>query len=247
MSERRSRFIAAAPGLPELPPPVRDGIVLGAAVGIFGAGFGVLAVTTGLSIAQAMAMSMLVFTGGSQFAAVGVIDSGGTVAAALGSALLLAARNGIYGLTVSRLLPGPWWKRAVAAHLTIDESTALATGQDGDQQRATAFWAAGLSVFVFWNVGTFLGALSGSGLGDPASLGLDAAFPAGFIALVMPALRKRPGRAAATVGGLIALVCVPLTPAGVPILAAAIAAPVVLGFQGLPRAPQGPPEGERKQ
>ena len=209
-------------------PPVRDGIVLGAAVGVFGAGFGVLAVTTGLSIAQAMAMSVLVFTGGSQFAAVGVIDSGGTVTAAIGSALLLGARNGIYALTVSRLLPGAWWKRLIAAHLTIDESTAMATGQNEERHRAPAFWAAGLSVFVFWNVGTLLGALSGSGLGDPSDLGLDAAFPAGFIALVVPALRRAPARAAAALGGLIALVCIPLTPAGVPILAAAVAAPIVL-------------------
>ncbi|MCP3912236.1 MAG: AzlC family ABC transporter permease [Actinomycetia bacterium] len=233
MSSRRNRFIAAAPGLPGLPSPVRDGIVLGAAVGVFGAGFGVLAVTTGLSIAQAMAMSLLVFTGGSQFAAVGVIDSGGTLAAALGSALLLAARNGIYGLTVSRLLPGVWWRRAIAAHLTIDESTALATGQADDRDRAQAFWAAGLSVFVFWNLGTLIGAVSGSGLGDPADLGLDAAFPAGFVALAMPAIRRRPGLLAAAIGGLIALVCIPLTPAGVPILAAAAAAPAVLAIVGL--------------
>ncbi len=119
-------------------------------------------------------------TGASQFAAVGVIGAGGSPISAAGSALLLAARNGLYGMTVSEFITGSRVKRTVAAHLTIDESTALAIGQKDPGNREAAFWAGGLSVFLFWNLGTLVGALGGTALGDPAKLGLDAAFPGGI-------------------------------------------------------------------
>jgi 4-azaleucine resistance transporter AzlC len=213
----------------------RDALVLGAAVGVFGVSFGVLAAAEGLGVAKACALSLLVFTGASQFAAVGVLAGGGTIGAALGSALLLAARNAVYGVVMAptmrhRSLP----RRLLAAQLVIDESTAMATGQERAADREGAFWLTGASVFVFWNLGTLLGALAGDAIGDPETYGLDAAFPAGFVALLAPHLRTRRGLAAALSGALIALVLVPLTPAGTPILAAALGVvPAVLLF-GVP-------------
>src|SRR4029450_11560862 len=208
----------------------RDALAIGVAVGVFGVTFGVLAVATGLTVAQACAMSLLVFTGGSQFAAVGVIDAGGSPASAVGSALLLAARNGMYGVALSRTIRVRGGRRLVASHLVIDESTAMATAQADPETAERAFWLTGTSVFVCWNLGTLLGALGGDAIGDPATFGLDAAFPAGFLALIAPSLRRRDGQAAAVAGGLIALVTIPLVPAGVPILLAAVGVvPGVLG------------------
>jgi 4-azaleucine resistance transporter AzlC len=173
-------------------------------------------------------MSLLVFTGASQFAAVGVLAAGGSPASALGSALLLAARNGVYGLALHRTLRGPRLRRLLAAQLVIDESTAMALGQADPRHAARAFWVTGVSVFVFWNLGTLAGALGGDALGDPERWGLDAAFPAGFIALAVPHLATRAGRVAAVTGAVVALVAVPLTPAGAPILLASLGAVVAL-------------------
>lgn len=209
--------------------------MLGLAVGVFGVSFGVLAVASGLTASQACAMSLLVFTGASQFAAVGVIGSGGSTAAALGSALLLAARNGAYGLSLSDVVAGRLGTRLVAAHLVIDESTAMATAQRERAERTKGFWLAGLSVFVCWNLGTLVGALGGDTIGDPERYGLDAAFPAGFVALLVPHLRTLDGRLAAVIGAAVALVLVPVAPAGVPVLAASAA--VLLGLR--PRAKGG--------
>lgn len=218
--------------------------MLGAAVGAFGISFGVLAVASGLSAAQAMAMSLLVFTGASQFAAVGVIDAGGSTVAALGSALLLGARNAAYGLSMSKVLTGSLPRRLLASHLVIDESTAMATSQTNDRDRQRAFWWAGGSVFVFWNIGTLLGALGGDAIGDPQRYGLDAAFPAGFVALVVPHLKSLEGRLAAVMGFAIALVLVPVAPSGVPILAASVA--VLLGLR-TPSRTEGDPLEELEE
>lgn len=214
-------------------PHRRDALVLGLAVGFFGVAFGVLATTSGLSIAQAIAMSLLVFTGASQFTAASVIGAGGSPAAALASALLLAARNGFYGISVAKLTPPdtPRWKRLMAAQLTIDESTALAQAQADPDDRYDAFLAGGISVFVFWNLGTALGAIGGDAIGDPGALGLDAAFPAGFIALMMPAMRHRSGLLAAVCGAGIAAALIPFTRPGIPVLTAALGA--VLAFRTL--------------
>ncbi len=210
------------------PPRRRDALAIGLGVGVFGVTFGVLAVSAGLSAPQAQAMSLLVFTGASQFAAVGVIDSGGTPAAALGSALLLAARNGMYGLALTTTIRGGRLRRLAAAQFVIDESAAMASAQPDPEHAEQAFFLTGLSVFVFWNLGTLFGAVGGNAIGDPETWGLDAAFPAGFIALLAPHLRTRPGLVAALVGGAIALVTVPLLPAGAPILVASVA--VIPGF-----------------
>ena len=199
-------------------------MLLAVAVGVFGVSFGVLAAASGLGIAKTCAMSLLVFTGGSQFAAVGVIQSGGSTGTALGSALLLAARNTAYGVTLSPILQGtPFRRRLLGAQIVIDESTAMATAQPNADDAAGAFWITGVAIFVCWNIGTLLGAVAGSSIGDPSTFGLDAAFPAGFIALLAPHLRRRPGQIAACVGALLALILTPLAQPGVPVIVAAIA------------------------
>ena len=201
----------------------RDSWVLGLAVGVFGASFGVLATTAGLTVAQACAMSVLVFTGASQFTAVVVVGSGGSLGSAFASALLLAARNAAYGVALAPTMAiRPLGRRLLAAQLVIDESTAMAMAQPGRAAREHAFWVTGVTVFVCWNVSTLLGAVAGDAIGDPQALGLDVAFPAGFVALVAPHLRSRRGWVAALSGALVALALVPLAAPGVPIVAAAV-------------------------
>lgn len=201
----------------------RDIWVLAAAVGVFGLSFGVLATTAGLTVAQACVMSLLVFAGASQFAAVGVIESGGSMGSALGSALLLAGRNAAYGVAMAPTMAGrSLGRRLIAAQLVIDESTAMAMAQPRRTAREHAFWTTGVAIFVCWNIATLLGAIAGDAIGDPEALGLDAAFPAGYVALAVPHLRSRQGKVAAVCGVLIALALVPLAPAGVPIVAAAL-------------------------
>jgi len=215
--------------MPERPPYAADALGIGLATGVYGVSFGVLAVGAGLSVAQACAMSVLVFTGGSQFAVIGVIAAGGSTATALTNALLLAARNTAYGLTLAPLLRGSLARRALAAQLVIDESTAMARGQADAAAARGAFWWTGIAVFVLWNLGTLAGALAGAGLGDPERLGLDAMFPAAFLALLAPQLRQAGAPRAALAGGLIALVLLPVAPAGVPVLAAALGVLAGLG------------------
>lgn len=207
---------------PELRPVVSAGVTLGAIVGVFAVVFGVGAVAAGGTVLQACVMSMLVFTGASQFTAVSVVDGGGSPASALSGAMLLAARNGVYGLTMARHLHGPLPRRLLAAHVTIDESTAMAVAQQTPHRREVAFWVTGASVFVFWNVGTLIGALAGSAI-DPEVFGLDAAFPAGFVAMVAPQFRTPAGRAAGLLGALVCLVTVPFVPVGLSVLCASVA------------------------
>lgn len=201
----------------------RDSIVLGAAVGLVGVTFGVLAVAAGLSVPKAMAMSLLVFTGASQFAAVGVIDGGGSPVSAVGGALLLAARNSLYGMRLSDRLAKYGWRRVPGAQFVIDETTAMSVAQEDERAADEAFWWTGFALFAFWNLGTFVGASLGDLVGDPDVWGLDAAFPASFVALLGPHLSTAPGRVAGIVGAAIAIAAVPFTPAGAPILLAVLA------------------------
>jgi 4-azaleucine resistance transporter AzlC len=202
---------------------VSASLALGLAVGLVAVSYGVLAVANGLSVAQTCAMSVLVFTGASQFAFVGVIATGGSAAAAVGSGLLLAARNGVYGLALAPVLQGPFGRRLLAAQFVLDESTAMATAQADRRAQVRAFWWSGLSIFVCWNLGTVIGALAGDALSDPAALGLDAAFPAGFVVLIGPHLRSKAGRQAAALAAVVVLVTTPFLRPGVPILVAALA------------------------
>lgn len=203
-------------------PVITSSATLGIAVGAFGVTFGVGAVSAGASVLQACAISLLVFTGATQFSAVTVIGNGGSTASALGGALLLAARNSVYGLAMSRRLSGSLGRRLLAAQLTIDETTAMSSAQTDPAAQRTAFWITGISIYVFWNLGTLLGALAGTAI-DPITYGLDAAFPAGFVAMVWPLLRERRARLAAACGAIICLALIPFVPVGLPILGAALA------------------------
>lgn len=201
----------------------RQASILVAAVGVIGVTFGVLADSAGLSIPKVAVMSALVFTGASQFAAVGVIVGGGTAIAAFGSAMMLAARNTLYGPVVDRGLPGSTSGRIVAAHFVIDETTAMSAAQQDPDAARDAFWFTGVWLWTLWLAGSIAGAVLGSFIGDPSAWGLDSAFPASFVALISPHIRTSPARFAALLGAAIAVAAVPLTPAGVPLLLAALA------------------------
>lgn len=191
------------------------------AVGAYGLSFGAACTAAGLSVPQACCLSLLLFTGASQFALVGVLGAGGSALAAVAGALLLGARNTLYAVRLGALLPVRGPRRLLAAQVTIDESTAMATAAPPGQS-VRAFWATGLSVYVFWNLATLLGAL-GAAVVDPARLGLDAAVGAAFLALLAPQVRDRGTARVALGGALLAAAAVPLLPPGLPVLVAALA------------------------
>ena len=203
---------------------LRDSLSIAVATGVYAISFGVLAVATGFSVAQTCVMSLAAFTGASQFMFVSVLGAGGTAAAALPPAVLLAARNGIYALSLGSVLRRGRWRRALDAHLVIDESTAMAHAQPDPALSRRGFVLTAVGIFVCWNVGTLAGALAGGVLGDPRALGMDAIFPAVFLALLVPQVRTREVLAVAVAGAAIALVLLPTAPAGVPVMAAALAA-----------------------
>ena len=223
-----------------LTPAARQGLSVGLATGLYGISFGALAVASGLSVAQSCALSLLMFTGGSQFAFIGILGGGGSGVAATATAGLLGIRNGLYSLQLVPLLrtgrrgPAELGRRAAAAQLTIDESTAVSLAQRDKAEERRGFWVTGLAVYTFWNLFTLAGALTtaaglragrdGSGLGDPHVWGLDGAAVAAFVALLWPRLRTADAWTVAVLAGAVALVLVPATPAGVPVLAAAAAA-----------------------
>jgi predicted branched-subunit amino acid permease len=198
---------------------LRDALGIGLAVGAFGLSYGAIATAAGFPVLQTCALSALMFTGASQFALVGVVGGGGSALAGALTALLLGSRNALYGLRLSSLLRVRGVRRAAAAQFVIDESAAmaLARGRRG-------FWATGLAVFACWNAGTLAGALGGTAIADPRALGLDAAAPAAFLALLAPRLTTRSTRVLAFAAAAAALVAVPLAPAGAPVLIAALVA-----------------------
>lgn len=204
-------------------------VTMSAAVAVIGFVFGVGAVSAGATVLQACVMSLLVFTGASQFSAVSVVASGGTTGAALGGAMVLAARNTVYGLAMSRYIGGSLPRRLVAAQFTIDETTAMAMAQERVEEKRYAFWATGVTLYLCWNLGGLIGAVVGGSI-DPETYGLDVAFPAAYVAMVLPHLRHRRGLIAGVLGAAICVVLVPFTPVGVPILCAAAAILI-----GLPR------------
>ncbi len=219
---------------------VRDAVGLGLAVGLYGAAFGAAADAAGLSPWQAATMSLLMFTGASQFALVGVLGAGGSGAAAIGSALLLGTRNTVYGVRLLPLLrPRGVLARLTTAHWVIDETTALSIAAPDRRLARVAFVAGGASIFLMWNATTVIGAVGAAALGETARAALDAVVPAAFLALLWPRLRRGFPEAAvqrrvALGGAVIALALTPFAPAGVQVLAAAVA--VLLA--GRPRAKQ---------
>ncbi|MEW6058741.1 MAG: AzlC family ABC transporter permease [Actinomycetota bacterium] len=210
------------------PPPrtYRDGAravaALAVAVGGFGISFGLLARSAGMGWLAPIVMSATTFAGSAQFAAVSILGTGGTMVAAVTAAVLLNARYGPIGVSVAPWLKGPAWSRFLRAQLVVDESWAVSAEGEG-RFDARILVGAGLTLYTAWVAGTAAGSLGGEILGDPNAFGLDAAFPALFLALVLPQIRSRRALVAAVVGGAIALALTPLTPAGVPIIAASAA------------------------
>lgn len=211
---------------------VRDGVTIGLVTGAYGVSFGAVAVAAGLSVLQACALSLLMFTGGSQFAMVGTIAGGGQPLAGAATAVLLGVRNAFYGLQLSPRLGLRGARRLVGAQLVIDESAAMGSTPEDDAEGRLGFWVTGASVFVLWNLATLAGALGAAALEDPGVLGLDVAGPAAFVALLSPRLRGRRPWAVALAAAAVAVSVAPVVPAGVPVLVAAGVAVAA----GLPRA-----------
>lgn len=206
---------------------VRDAWAVGAATGIYGLSFGAVSVASGLSLLQTCLLSLVMFTGASQFAFVGVVATGASPFSGTLAALLLGTRNTFYGIGLAprlHLRPGP---RALAAHLVIDESTAMSVTRPDTATARLAFWHTGGSVFLLWNLATLVGGVIGDALGDPRTYGLDAAVGAAFLALLWPRLAERSSRQVALVAAVVAIALVPATPAGVPVLIAGAVALLV--------------------
>ncbi len=204
--------------------PARDGLVLGLAVGASGLAFGAAAVSDGLSTAQACALSLLAYTGASQFALASAVPGGGLIAGTAG-AVMLGSRNALYGLRLSErlLLRGP--VRLLAAQGITDESTAVALAQDGQAAARSGFRATFVSLYLTWNLATLAGAAGAGRLGSPQSFGLDVVAPAAFLALIWPRLAAgRTERGVGLLGAAIALAATPFLPPGVPVILAALAA-----------------------
>jgi predicted branched-subunit amino acid permease len=204
-------------------------ISVGMATGIYAVSFGALGVTAGLTILETMLLSMLMFSGASQFAFVGVVATGGlgAIPTAIASAWLLGVRNGFYALRMAPVLGVSGMAKLLSAQLTIDESTAVAAAQSDITQERRAFWWTGASVFVFWNLMTLFGALLGDQIGDPANFGLDSAAAAAFLGLVWPRLENNTYRLIAVLAMALAIAISPFAPAGIPVLIGAAVAAII--------------------
>jgi len=197
--------------------------------GIYGISFGALSIAAGLNFWQTVALSCLMFTGGSQFAFIGTIAGGGSYPSATTAAALLGIRNALYGMQINRMFKPQGIMRFFSAHLTIDESLATAIAQNDQAEKARGFWVAGIGIFILWNIFTIIGALIGDVIGDPKTYGLDGAAVAAFLGLLWPRIRQREGVAIAIICALATALSLPFLPAGIPILiAAAVAA--IIGF-----------------
>jgi 4-azaleucine resistance transporter AzlC len=203
----------------------RNAIGVGLATGVYGISFGALAVTNGFSLLQAQVLSLGLFSGASQFAVVGIMGAGGGVLAAVTTSSLLGIRNGLYAMSLANTLKLKGLKKIFGSHLTIDESTAMAIANNEDENLSRwAFWATGLSVFVFWNIATALGAFGAQFVTDPKLLGLDAAVGAAFLALLWPRLVSQEIRIVAISAALLATVLTPFVKPGLPVLASVLIA-----------------------
>ncbi|MCX4688919.1 AzlC family ABC transporter permease [Kitasatospora purpeofusca] len=199
---------------------LRDIALVCLADALVGASFGAISVSGGLPLWVPVAMSVLVFAGGSQFAAVGIVLSGGGALAAVVTGLVLNARLLPFGFTVADALDGPLWRRLLGAQLLTDESVAFTLLQPDPKRRRAAYWVCGLALFLIWNASVLAGALAGGLIGDTDALGLDAAFPAVLLALVLPSLTDRRTRTAALTGAAVAVAATPFVPAGLSVLLA---------------------------
>jgi 4-azaleucine resistance transporter AzlC len=205
----------------------RTSVSVAFTVGLYGAAFGAAAVTAGFTVIQSCLLSLLLFSGASQFAVVGIMGAGGSPISAIATATLLGFRNALYGLQMAPILKVTGLKRIIAAQITIDESTAVSTLQSNDSDKKRGFYLTGFGVYVFWNLFTFLGAIGASAIGDPSVWGLDAAVPAAFCGLVWPRLKEKRQFLISACAIILALSLTPITPAGIPIITTVLLA---IGF-----------------
>jgi predicted branched-subunit amino acid permease len=210
-------------------PTFRDSLSVSLTVGAYGVAFGAAAVANGFSVLQSCLLSLLTFSGASQFAVIGVIGSGGSALSGIATASLLGTRNGLYGVLMAPILKVRGFKRVVAAHITIDESTGVSLSQEsrGLQAMREGFWLTGFGVFIFWNLFTLAGALGAKAMGDPSAWGLDAAVPAAFLGLVWPRLKSSTDKTLAILAAAFAIATTPFLPAGLPIIGTALIAVIV--------------------
>lgn len=216
---------------------IGDSLGVGIGVGAYGISFGALATASGLDVLQTCLLSLVAFTGGSQFAFIGVVGAGGAPTAGALTAVLLGGRNTFYGMSLARLLDVRGWRRWATAHLIIDESTAMAITRPTQRLGRIGFYWTGLTIFLVWNLMTLIGALAGNAIGDPRAFGLDAVAAAAFLGLLWPRLDTTRSRLVALGGLLAALALVPLAPAGVPIIVGGLAAVAVGMLAGADIAP----------
>ena len=211
----------------------RNAIGVGLATGVYGISFGALAVTNGFSFAQAQVLSLGLFSGASQFAVIGIMAAGGSAVAAVATSSLLGVRNGLYAFSLARVLKLKGIKKVFASQITIDESTAMSIANNDDEEMSRwAFWATGISVFVFWNIATAIGAFGASFVADPKSLGLDAAVGAAFLALLWPRFINKENRTAGVFAGILALFLTPFVQPGLPVLACVLIA-IIMGLRNV--------------
>jgi predicted branched-subunit amino acid permease len=201
-------------------------------VGLYGTAFGAASIAAGFSVLQTCLLSLLAFSGASQFAVVGVMGAGGTAIAGIATASLLGVRNMLYALRMAPLLRVSGFKKVIAAQVTIDESTGVALSQEklGTEAMKQGFWLTGFGVYIFWNIFTLLGALGAKAMGDPSAWGLDAAVPAAFLGLVWPRLTNKLERTLAVGALVLAVLLSPVLSAGLPIIATVVLA-VIFGWK----------------
>jgi predicted branched-subunit amino acid permease len=211
---------------------IRQGLSVAIATGLYGISFGALGVASGLTVWQTCVTSLLLFSGGSQFALIGVLGGGGSVGAAIAASSLLGVRNTLYGLQLTPMMAPKGWWRIPVAQLTIDESTAVAIAQPTRRLGRIGFWVTGIGIYAGWNLSTLVGALVGDAIGDPRQYGLDAAASAAFLALLWPRLSRREPVVVAIVAAVVAAALVPFVPVGLPVIAAAL---VAVAFGLVPR------------
>lgn len=248
------RFVAYIPSGPLMAkktsswmtPATKMGASIAIATGLYGISFGALSIAAGLNLWQTVVLSAIMFTGGSQFAFIGVIAGGGTGAAAFTAASLLGVRNAVYGMQIKQTLRPSALQVPLMAHVTIDESTATSLSQGTYPERVRGFWTAGLGVFLLWNFFTVAGALLGESLGDPAAWGLDGAAVAAFLGLLWPRLKTMEPQLIALGAALITAAAVPFTAPGIPILLTAACA-VIFALLSFRRGEPATEHGRREQ
>ena len=213
-------------------PTFRDSLSVSLTVGAYGVAFGAAAVANGFSVLQSCLLSLLTFSGASQFAVIGVIGAGGGAISGITTASLLGIRNGLYGVLMAPILKVRGFKRVAAAHITIDESTGVSLSQEsrGESAMREGFWLTGFGVFIFWNLFTVAGALGAKAMGNPSAWGLDAAVPAAFLGLVWPRLKNTTDKLLALIAAVFAIITTPFLPAGLPIIGTAVIA-IIAGLR----------------